>query len=67
MKNKKNLNSNSMNIESFASISIKEHNINKILLLNNTHNLVCSYGEDCQVEIFSLNFQNTNGIGQYHS
>ena len=47
-----------MKIKSFSSINNANHMINKILLLNKTHNLVCSYGEDFAIEIFSLNFDN---------
>ena len=44
-------------MNTISQITIKEHKINKILLLNTTHNLVCSYGEECEVEIFSLEFE----------
>ena len=54
-------------IENFNSFSIKEHKINKILLLNSTHNLVCSYGEDCQIEIFSLKFEKSENKNNYNS
>ena len=54
-------------INTFKSLKIKDHIINKILLLKNTHNLVCSYGEDCQVEIFSLNFDELGNNEKYES
>ena len=56
-----------MKENSFRSLNIKDHPINKILLLRNTHNLVCSYGEECQVEIFSLNFENLEKKQKYNS
>ena len=56
-----------MKISTFNSLTIKEHIINKILLLRNTNNLVCSYGEDCQVEIFSLNFDELGNNEKYKS
>ena len=56
-----------MKIKSFSSINKTTHMINKILLLNNTHNIVCSYGEECQAEIFSLNFDNKFKLNEYCS
>ena len=56
-----------MKIKTFSSINKTSHMINKILLLNNTHNLVCSYGEECEVEIFSLNFENKINVNEYCS
>jgi hypothetical protein len=56
-----------MKIKTFSSINKTSHMINKILLLNNTHNLVCSYGEECEVEIFSLNFDNKINVNEYCS
>ena len=47
-------------------LNIKDHTINKILLLKITNNLVCSYGEDCQIEIFSLEFD-TETLNTYKS
>ena len=56
-----------MKIKNFSSINKINHMINKILLLNITHNIVCSYGEECEVEIFSLNFDNKNDANIYCS
>ena len=47
-----------MKINPISSITNKNEVINRILLLNSTHNLVCSYGEE--VKILSLNFEEGN-------
>jgi hypothetical protein len=47
-----------MKINPICTLTYKNDVINRILLLNSTHNLVCSYGEE--VKIFGLNFENKN-------
>ena len=48
-----NIYKNKIKFEEFIQISDINKEINKILLLYNTHNLVCSYEET--LEIFQLN------------
>ena len=56
MEKKYHPNNNIMKINDFSSLNLNNKNVvNKILLLNSTHNLVCSFGE--KAEIFSLNFE----------
>ena len=55
---------NRINIENISSISPESQQINNILLLHNTHNLVCSYGDEAKITIYLLNFDIKSNLNQ---